>query len=141
MASDKQITFIQNLLDTREVGDLDNDGAARAVRAGKGSELSTRQASEFIEMLLTCPKAIAPAADTFAEKVAAQIAAQKAACPKKAPAKIGIRVALNQRPDITGTVTAIASNKAVRVLWDNAENGLVRNGERESIMRYMIHAI
>lgn len=56
MATTKQVTFIQNLMAKREIGDLYDSVEAQSVRRGFGEELSTRQASNFINMLLECPE-------------------------------------------------------------------------------------
>jgi hypothetical protein len=56
MASERQVIYIENLMREREIGDLADDGAVRCITAGQGEDLlSSRRASELIEMLLTCP--------------------------------------------------------------------------------------
>ena len=54
--TEKQEMFIRNLMRDRETGNLYNSLEAQTIRAGLGHNLSTRQASEFIEALLECPK-------------------------------------------------------------------------------------
>lgn len=55
MATTKQISFIERLLSERECGDLNNTLEAQTIRSGLGENLSTRQASQFIDLLLAAP--------------------------------------------------------------------------------------
>lgn len=54
--TEKQEMFIRTLMRDREVGDLYNSVEAQTVRAGMADRIPARQASEFIEALLECPK-------------------------------------------------------------------------------------
>lgn len=56
MATEKQIRFIERLMREREIGDLYDDVVAQTIRRGQEDNLSVRQASEFIDLLLECPK-------------------------------------------------------------------------------------
>lgn len=55
-ATERQISYIEDLLIMREVGNLDDSLEAETVRAGMGREMTIQQASEFIDMLLQCPE-------------------------------------------------------------------------------------
>lgn len=55
-ATFKQIRFIESLLRDREVGSYYDSVEAQSIRCGKGDELSIRQASQFIDALLECPR-------------------------------------------------------------------------------------
>lgn len=55
-ATERQISYIEDLMITREIGSLYDDPCAQAVRVGMGDEMTIKQASEFIEMLLQCPE-------------------------------------------------------------------------------------
>jgi len=119
MASDKQITFIENLLRDREIGTLADDLVAQTVRADLGENLSTARASRFIELLLTCPEKVRL---TAAEIAADREEERRRRAMKKAPhtdLKVGSRVALNGHDEVIGTVISITnSKKGCRITLD-----------------------
>jgi hypothetical protein len=70
MATYKQVAFIERLMNERDITELYDSVEAQTVRAGMGEELSTGQASRFIDALMNCPqKPKATATKTIGEKV------------------------------------------------------------------------
>lgn len=109
MATYKQISFIESLMRNREIGDLADSLEAQTVRAGMGENLSTRQASEFIEALQNCPA-----------KDFALIAANSRPAFKKADMTIGTRVE-STNGEWRGTVVEKVSNKRWLIKLDGPD--------------------
>lgn len=55
-ATTKQIKFIEQLIDSRECSELLTNPVINAIHRGHGEDVTVKQASEAIDLLLACPE-------------------------------------------------------------------------------------